>query len=99
VLRTYAEAPAYFGNPSYFIGHTPVTLIRARVHAARGLVIWIDVGAQDPWFEKALAFHQELIALRVPHEWHVYQGGHSGLYWGAHVGDYLRFYGPALGRS
>lgn len=99
VLRTYAEAPSYFGGPAYFVEHSPVTLVRERVDAARGLVIWIDIGAQDPWLAKALAFHRELMALRVAHEWHVYPGEHSGLYWGAHVSDYLHFYGSALGRS
>ena len=97
VLRTYAQAPAYFGSRAYFAAHTPVNLVRAHPDVARSLVIWIDIGAQDPWFTKALAFHQELISLRVPHEWHVYPGGHTGSYWAAHIPDYLRFYGSALG--
>jgi enterochelin esterase-like enzyme len=98
VLRAYAEAPAYFGSLAYFAAHTPVSLVRAHPDAARSLVMWIDIGAQDPWFRKALAFHEELIALRVAHEWHVYPGRHTGSYWAAHIPSYLVFYGSALGR-
>lgn len=99
VFRTYAEAPLYFGSPRDFAARNPVTLIRARVEAARRLAIWIDIGAEDRWFAKALMFHEELLALHVQHEWHVYPGGHSGLYWSAHVEAYLHFYGSTWGRS
>jgi enterochelin esterase-like enzyme len=96
VLRAYTEAPPYFGSPAYFAAHTPVGLVRRSPATARTLVIWIDIGLQDGWFPQAARFHEELLALRVPHEWHVYPGGHTGLYWGAHIEDYLHFYGPAL---
>jgi enterochelin esterase-like enzyme len=99
VLRPHAEAPPYFGSPEYFAAHTPVSLVRRYPDTARMLVIWIDIGLQDRWFPQAARFHEELLALRVPHEWHVYPGGHTGLYWGAHIDDYLHFYGPALGRA
>jgi len=99
VLRAYAEAPPYFGTPAYFAAHTPVSLVRRFPATARTLVIWIDIGLQDQWFPQAARFHAELLSLRVPHEWHIYPGGHTGTYWGAHIEDYLHFYGPALRRA
>ena len=45
----------------------------------------------------AEAFHPQLLAEGIPHEWHdQWPGGHGGGYWGAHTEDYLRFYDRGL---
>ena len=99
VFRSYAEAPSYFGSREYFAAHTPVSLVRRYSHRARVLAIWIDIGRQDLWFPQAADFHEELLSLHVPHEWHVYPKGHTDLYWRTHINEYLNFYGPALERA
>jgi len=72
--------------------HSPIA-----ASVARSLAIWIDVGDQDEWRATAEAFHRDLDELGIAHIWRVWPGGHRGAYWGAHVADYARFYGAALG--
>ena len=63
-------------NPKLY-GHTP---------------LWLDVGAQDPYFHTT---DQELASALHIHL-HVWPGGHNSTYWNAHWNDYLGFYTHAL---
>lgn len=98
-LRKYEEAFPMFGDRAYFEAHDPVNLCAKHQAHARTLKIWIDVGDTDPWNPAATAFHNQLTANAIPHEWHVYTGGHNVDYWRAHAADYLRFYHSALVKS
>jgi S-formylglutathione hydrolase FrmB len=98
-LRTYEQAFPMFGDRSYFEAHDPVHLCARYVAHARSLKIWIDIGDTDPWNPAATAFHNQLTASAIPHEWHVYAGGHDVDYWRAHAPDYLRFYNRALAKA
>jgi enterochelin esterase-like enzyme len=95
-LRTHDQAMAYFGDETYFAAHDPIHLVRARPDIARSLVIWLDVGTLDGWSPAVERFHQELSQEQVLHVWHEYPGDHSGIYWSAHVDDYLLFESNAL---
>ena len=54
--------------------------------------LWLDVGAQDPYF--IAAGKQLASALHIHlHEW---PGSHDFTYWNAHWSDYLGFYAHAL---
>jgi enterochelin esterase-like enzyme len=88
-----------FGDRTYFEAHDPVHLCAKYVSRARNLKIWIDIGDADQWNPAATAFHNQLVATGVPHEWNVYPGGHNVDYWRAHAPDYLRFYNRALVKS
>ena len=46
--------------------------------------------------DEARRFDRELTDLHITHQWHEWPGDHSGTYWSAHLGDYLRFYDAAL---
>jgi enterochelin esterase-like enzyme len=91
------QGPSFFGDADYFAAHNPVDLIRDHPNVANSLHIWLDVSDQDPlWAVRTEALHRLLSAKGVAHEWHEWAGNHDGLYWNAHISDYLRFYNSAL---
>lgn len=98
VLRRFEQAPSYFGGPTDFAQRDPMQLVRTKSDLAKSLTLWVDIGAQDEWATLALQFHSELVSLGIPHEWHLWPGGHGGDYWTLHLDDYLKFYDGALGR-
>jgi enterochelin esterase-like enzyme len=63
--------------------------------------IYMDIGDGDrteivmeaEWVES------QLTKYGIPHEWHLYEGGHNDAYWRAHVEEYLRWYGQDWGRA
>jgi enterochelin esterase-like enzyme len=96
VLRPYELASAFYGDAAFFDGHYPVTLVQDYPAVAMVLKLSLDIGASDEWLGNATAFHDELTALGVQHEWHVWPGGHDAAYWTARVPDDLRFVGAAF---
>jgi enterochelin esterase-like enzyme len=96
-LRRQRDAFPFFGDPTYFEAHDPMSLYKQQSPRALQLVIWIDIGQDDMWMPAAKAFHEQLQAMSVLHEWQVNPGGHDANYWGAHLQEYLRFYSRALG--
>jgi hypothetical protein len=54
--------------------------------------LWLDVGAQDPYFYYA----DQQLASALHIQLHVWPGGHDFGYWNQHWGDYLGFYAHAL---
>jgi enterochelin esterase-like enzyme len=55
--------------------------------------IFIDMGESDQELGFNSQFENTLTQLGIPHEWHLYPGAHDEAYWGAHVEEYLRWYG------
>lgn len=92
------SAPAYFGVGSSFAQRDPLSLIK---HATLPSPprLWIDAGAKDPWRGRAEELRDAIIARGWEVNWHGYDGGHDGWYWGAHLWDYLPFYGDGFVRS
>ena len=62
----------------------------------RGLAVWIDVGALDPFRAADTQLDSELRADGQQVQFHVWAGGHDQSYWQAHWTAYLRFYAAAL---
>ncbi len=54
--------------------------------------IWIDAGDQDKELGSITQFESLLSDYEVPHEWHMYNGDHSEVYWHAHVAEYIKWY-------
>ncbi len=56
--------------------------------------IWLDIGRNDQQviMDSAVWFEGLLDQRDIPHQWTLFDGGHSEKYWGAHVEDYLRWY-------
>ena len=57
--------------------------------------LWMDIGDVDGLRKGAETFKTYLEKYHVPFEWHLGQGGHDEVYWGAHVPEYLLWYGQA----
>jgi S-formylglutathione hydrolase FrmB len=90
-----------FGEPfdaKYWNENTPFALIRGGASTA-GLKIYLDCGAEDDYgFAKgAREFHNLLEARRIPHEFHIYPGGHDAQYVAEHIDESLQFQSRALG--
>jgi putative tributyrin esterase len=88
-----------FGSPpdqQFWDRNNPLTLAR-RAHLA-GMKIYFDCGAQDDYgFEAgAQALHKALDSRGIPHEFHLYPGGHNWAYFAEHLPDSLRFHSEAF---
>jgi len=55
-------------------------------------LFYIDIGRDDPEWQSALSFANQLDQNAVPHEWYLFNNGHSESYWSAHLTQYLRWY-------
>ena len=56
-------------------------------------LIFMDIGDQDQELIMAQQIESQLTNEEIPHEWHLYSGAHTEIYWGAHVEEYIRWYG------
>jgi enterochelin esterase-like enzyme len=87
----------WLGTGAEFQRRDPISLVQALPLATLlRPKLWLDVGADDQWRPRVELLHEALVARGVPHEWHVWPGGHDGEYWQPNVPTYLRFYGRAL---
>ena len=58
--------------------------------------IYLDAGDNDQALSIVFSFVDLLAEMGVPHEWRLYAGLHDEAYWGAHVEEYLCWYGEIL---
>ena len=91
-----------FGAPpdeTFWNRNNPFTL--ARTARLQGLKIYFDCGTEDDYgFEKgAQEFHVLLESLRIPHEFHLYPGGHDVLYFAQHMPAAFEFHSRAFSES
>jgi S-formylglutathione hydrolase FrmB len=90
-----------FGTPfdaKYWNENTPFALIRGGASTAN-LKIYFDCGAEDDFgFAKgANELHRLLESRKIPHEFHLYPGGHDAQYVAEHIDESLQFQSRALG--
>ncbi len=86
----------YFGDQNYYNQYDPVWLVQ-NTQTWRQLTLWIDVGDHDDqWGTAILAYHDLLVKLGVPHEFHLFYGFHDPPYWAVHTPDYLQWYASKL---
>ena len=97
-IRSFETSPEFFGDPTYFAKHDPIALAKT-TEAAKRVVTWIDVGADDQWRAGAEALNDALVAKRAPVEFRVLEGEHEGWYWEYYLPEYLHFYSQALNAS
>jgi S-formylglutathione hydrolase FrmB len=88
-----------FGSPPdhlFWDRNNPLRI--ARTAELAGMKIYFDCGSEDDYgFEAgAQALHNVLDARRIPHEFHLYPGGHTWSYFAAHLPDSLRFQSAAF---
>jgi enterochelin esterase-like enzyme len=96
VFTGYSDEDAFaFDGRNDFERHN---LIRIARHASPyGAPVWIDVGASDRLRPAATDLARELQADGARISFHVWPGAHTGIYWDAHVAQYLDFYVHACG--
>jgi S-formylglutathione hydrolase FrmB len=90
-----------FGNPldiAFWDRNSPVTMVRESNNAAK-LKIYFDCGAQDDFGFNvgAQKLNDLLVARKIPHEFHIYPGGHNADYVAEHLGASLQFESRAFG--
>jgi S-formylglutathione hydrolase FrmB len=76
-------------------------LVIARTAKISGLKIYFDCGSNDDFGFNAgaSALDQTLSSRHIPHEFHLYPGGHDWTYFSAHLPASLEFEGSAFGLS
>lgn len=90
-----------FGTPfdaAFWNRESPFTIVRKRPRP-KNLKIYFDCGEQDDYgFNRgAVAFDRLLTQRRIPHEFHLYPGGHDWAYVAAHFQASLQFHSRAFG--
>lgn len=78
-----------FGNPidrAFWDQNSPFALARKNSAAVAKMKIYFDCGTEDSYgfYRGASDLHETLDALKIPHEFHLYPGGHSISYLLAH---------------
>ena len=58
--------------------------------------IWVDAGADDEWADRVILLGQTLDKRGITHEVRLLPGEHTGDYWTARAGDYIRFYAHSV---
>jgi S-formylglutathione hydrolase FrmB len=86
-----------FGNPidpAHWEKNNPFALAKKDPAALRKLHIYFDCGDHDDFgFDRgASALHQLLTKQRVPHEFHLYPGGHDIPYFLSHISASIQFH-------
>jgi S-formylglutathione hydrolase FrmB len=89
-----------FGSPpdsAFWKQNSPLTL--ARTAQLAGMEIYFDCGGQDDYgFDRgARVLDRILTARRIPHEFHLYPGGHNWRYFASHLPGLLEFESHAFG--
>lgn len=92
-----------FGSPldrEFYDRASPFTLARQNAAALRATRIYFDSGLADEYgFDRgARALHELLASLRIPHEFHLYPGGHSWSYFAERLDDSFLFHSRAFAR-
>jgi S-formylglutathione hydrolase FrmB len=92
-LRAFGTPP----DPAFWRRNDPLAL--ARTANLAGLNIYFDCGAQDDYgFEHgAQALDRILAARKIPHEFHLFPGGHDWQYFAARLPAVFEFHSRAFG--
>jgi len=93
-----------FGDPiniAHWNANNPFLLVRKNQGQIRTQAIYFNCGEQDDYgFEVgAEALHKQLLAERIPHEFHLYPGGHNAEYFLSHLGETIEFHWRAFTRD
>ena len=93
----FLEMRRVFGRRPMDTGHNLLLLIRrARRRHRRLPRMLIDCGTEDSLLEHNRRFHEDLQALKVPHTYREFPGGHDWDYWDLHVREALDFHARNL---
>ncbi|MGB2591593.1 MAG: alpha/beta hydrolase family protein [Candidatus Acidiferrum sp.] len=90
-LRVLGDAFGSPFDPAFWKQNDPLTIVRTANLA--GLKIYFDCGSEDDYgFDAgAQALDKLLTSRHIPHEFHLYPGGHDWSYFAAHLPALLQF--------
>jgi S-formylglutathione hydrolase FrmB len=85
-------------DPAYWDRNSPFALARSGPRPT-GMKLYFDCGTEDDFgFNRgAQAFHDLLVSRGIPHEFHLYPGGHDEEYVAQHLPASLAFHSRAFG--
>lgn len=91
-----------FGDPvdrKFWDLNSPFVLARKNATKLSTMKIYFDCGTEDSFsFDRgAIELDRALTSLKIPHEFHLYPGGHSVSYLDAHRGASFEFHWRAFG--
>lgn len=91
-----------FGDPinvAHWNENYPLDLAKEHATGLRHLAIYFNCGDKDDYgFEKgAEALHHQLTSENIKHEYHLYPGDHSLMYFVAHMDGVLEFHSKIFG--
>ncbi len=91
-LRVLGDAFGSPFDPTFWNQNDPVTI--ARTAKLAGLKIYFDCGSEDDYgFDAGAAALDKLLTSRhIPHEFHLYPGGHNWGYFAEHLPALLEFH-------
>ena len=97
-LRVFGGVFGTPPDPRFWERNNPFTLARTSA-SLRGLAIYFDCGSADDYGFAAgtEALHRLLESRRIPHEFHLYPGGHNWSYFAAHLAASLQFHSKFFG--
>lgn len=83
-------------DPAFWSSNDPLTI--AHTANLAGLKIYFDCGSEDEYgFEAGAAALDKLLTARhIPHEFHLYPGGHNWIYFAEHLPALLEFQSRAF---
>jgi S-formylglutathione hydrolase FrmB len=89
-----------FGDPidrGFWQKQSPFTIVK-NAPRPEALKIYFDCGTDDDFgfYKGAQQFHELLAAKKIPHEFHLYPGGHDWSYFAAHLPASLAFHSKAF---
>ena len=90
-----------FGNPIdvvHWNQNNPFQLARKNQAQIRSQAMYINCGQQDEYGFAAGAeqLHKQVLAEKIPHEFHLYPGGHNAEYFLSHLGETIQFHWHAF---
>lgn len=93
-----------FGNPidlAFWRQNSPFVLAQTNRALIAKLKIYFDCGSDDEYgFDQgASALHQELVAKKIRHEFHLYPGGHNLVFFLQHLGESVEFHSRTFDES
>ncbi len=94
------ELGGTFGDPldrGFWQKQSPFTIVKSMPRPV-GLQIYFDCGTDDEFgfYKGAQQFHELLVAKKIPHEFHLYPGGHDWDYFARHFPASLEFHSRAF---
>lgn len=93
-----------FGSPinlHHWKENNPFDLAHRNAARLKTQAIYVNCGSEDEYgfVAGATKMHQQLLAEKVEHEFHLYPGGHTADYFLSHLGDTIEFHSHAFASS